>query len=109
MEIHDLICENMKTIFGYSLTHMSNTADAEDLAGEIILRLLKASDKLRDPSRFYSFMWRVAENTRADLLRRKSRPHNSPQDLDDSLADKNDSTLDRIIRTEELNLLRREL
>ena len=29
MEIHDLICDNMKTIFGYSLTRMSNAADAE--------------------------------------------------------------------------------
>ena len=40
--------ENMKTIYAYALSRVSNREDAEDLAGDILLALLSNASRLRD-------------------------------------------------------------
>lgn len=58
--------ENMeeisKTIFSYCRAKTSSREDAEDLAQDIILELIKSSDSLRSDDAFYGFMWAVAGN-----------------------------------------------
>ncbi len=39
--------ENMKTIYAYALSRVSNREDAEDLAGDILLALLSSASRLR--------------------------------------------------------------
>lgn len=98
--------ENMKTIFAYALARVSNKADAEDLASDIILAILQSKDKIKDPTAFYGFVWGIAANTYKSFLRKRQK--NSFAELDESIP-YNDGVLEELCSKEELNVLRREL
>ena len=65
--------ENMKTIFAYALSRVSHREDAEDLAGDIILAILKSAPKIRDDNAFFGYIWAIAANTYRKYLRGKGR------------------------------------
>ena len=109
IKLEKLIAENMKSVFGFALTRLGNATEAEDLASDILYKILRSADSLKDEERFFGFMWKIAENTYMDYLRKKARSARRTVELDETIADEADSALDTIIRKEELNLLRREL
>ncbi len=104
--VNRLTAENMKTVFGFALSRLSEPKEAEILASDILYALLKSAPKLRDADKFYPFMWRVAENTYVNYLRGKRSPE--PDIVDETAADR-DPVQDEIILREDLALLRREL
>ena len=106
--------ENMKTIYAYALSRVSNREDAEDLAGDILLALLSNASRLRDEEALYGFVWSVAGNTYKKFLRRKSRHALDPlpQDTLEQLASQEDFTEELALeadRQERITKLRREL
>lgn len=112
--IADFARENMKTIYTYALSRVSNREDAEDLAGDILLALLSCASRLRDEDALYGFVWAVAGNTYKKFLRKKDRHPAGPLSPDDleQLADPEDFTLELALeeeRQEQLVRLRREL
>ena len=109
VKLEQLITENMKSIFGYALTRLGDVTEAEELTSDILYEIIKSAGNLKDEERFYGFMWRIAGNVYADHLRKKSRNTSRTAELDVNTADESDSALDEIIKTEEVNLLRREL
>ncbi len=104
-----LITENMKSIFGFALTRLGSVNEAEDLASDILYELIRSVGNLKDEDRFYGFLWKIAENTYVEYLRRKSRYAGRTAELDGTIADEAAPVCDEMIREEELNLLRREL
>ncbi len=103
--VNRLATEHMKTVFGYAFSRLSDPNEAEILASDILYALLKSAPNLRDESKFYPFLWRIAENTFANYLRGK---HSSLSDeFDDSTV--SDPVQDEILLREDLNILRREL
>ena len=56
--LNNLIVENMKTILGFSISRLQNIQEAEELASEIVYKLLVSGRNLRDEAKFYPFMWR---------------------------------------------------
>lgn len=109
IKLEQLITENMKSIFGFALTRLGNVDEAEELASDILYEIIRSARNLKDEERFYGFMWKIAENTHIDYLRRKSKNTSRVAELDENIADESESSLDEIIQKEELNLLRREL
>ena len=109
INLEQRITENMKSIFGFALTRLGNVSEAECLASDILYEILRSADKLRDESRFFAFMWKIAENTYHDYLRKKQKHAMHTEELDENIPDASDSVLCEIIRDEELQLLRREL
>lgn len=101
-----LVEENMKTIFAYALSRVSHREDAEDLAGDIILAILQSGSKIRDDNAFFGYIWAIAANTYKKFLRKRNRA--SYESLDEESADERDFT-GEILRTQEYNVLRREL
>ena len=59
-KLEQYITENMKSVFGYALTRLGNTHEAEELASDIIYEIIKSADNLKNEERFYGFMWRIA-------------------------------------------------
>ena len=104
--LDNLIVENMKTILGFSISRLQNMQEAEELASEIVYKLLVSGRNLRDEAKFYPFMWRVSENTYADYLRGKSK--RKYEEISENLTDENFSPDDFILK-EEMTRLRREL
>lgn len=109
IKLDQLITDNMKSIFGFALTRLGNVNEADDLASDILYEIIRSAHSLKDDTRFYSFMWKIAENTYVDYLRKKSKQARYSAELDENIADETDFTLEKIIKKEELNLLRREL
>ncbi|MGN1128161.1 MAG: RNA polymerase sigma factor, partial [Candidatus Flemingiibacterium sp.] len=58
-----LTAENINTLYGFALSRLGDTDEAEELTAEIISALLSSLERLRDDEKFYSFMWKVAQNT----------------------------------------------
>ena len=109
IKLEQLITENMKSIFGFALTRLGNVAEAEYLASDILYGIIRSAPNLKEEERFYGFMWKVAENTYMDYLRKKSKNASRIAELDESIADESEPVLDGIVKKEDLNLLRREL
>ena len=65
--------ENMKTIFAYALSRVSDKEDAEDLAGEIIVNFLASADKIRDDRAVHGYVWTIAANTLSRFLSRRAK------------------------------------
>ena len=109
IKLEKLITENMKAIFGFALTRLNNVNEAEYLASDIIYEIVRSAPNLKDENRFYGFMWKIAENTYINYLRKKSKNTNRTTELDETIADTSYSVIDGLIKKEDLNLLRREL
>ena len=105
--IDRLVTENMRSIFGFALTRVGNIDEAEALASDIVFRLLRSLPNLKKQENLYGFMWKIAENTYKDHLRKKYSKYDLT-DIEDT-PDTADSTLEIMVKNEDLNLLHREL
>ena len=69
----EFVEENLKTIFAYALSRVSDKNDAEDLTNDIVLAILQNAEKLKDPNAFYGYVWGIAANTYRKFMRKKER------------------------------------
>ncbi len=83
-----LVSENLKTLYAWSLSRVSNKEDAEDLCSDVSLAVIENAHRLRFDDAFYGWFWQVARNTNANFL--KSRSKNTSCDLE-SIAEPEDS------------------
>ncbi len=110
MEKHDLdskIAEVSKSILSYCMTHTSNEHDAQDLAQDVLLELMKATQNIRDEKAFYGFMWSVAGNVYKQWYKKKLKRQESELTEDISVTN---CDFDIVFEdSSEIFLLRREL
>lgn len=105
----EFAAENLKTIYAYSLSRVSNKAEAEELASDIVLNILESAPKIRNDEAFFGYVWAIAANTYKKYLRKKKRAADNTEEAElDSVPDDCDFTED-IERREEIFALRREL
>lgn len=83
-----LVSENLKTLYAWSLSRVSNKEDAEDLCSEVSLAVIENAHRLRFDDAFFGWFWQVARNTYVNFL--KNRSKNTSCDLD-SIAEPGDS------------------
>ncbi len=102
----ELLNENLKKIFAFSISRLYNKNDAEDLTNEIVLNVMESVHRLQNDDAFYGFMWRIAENTFKRYIRKKE---NKVEYNESYMGTYWESPEEDYIKTEELNLLRREL
>ena len=98
--------ENIKTIFAYALSRVSNKTDAEDLTNDIVLAILQNAEKLKTPDAFYGYVWGIAANTWRKFLSKRNRL--CFDEIDETLTDSTDFTED-ILAREDVQILRREI
>lgn len=102
-----LLSDSLKNIFAFSMSRLYDKSEAEDLANDIICEVLKSAGRLRNDDAFYSFMWRIAENTFKKHIRNNKF---KKVKFDESFVGTYWTTPeDEYLKTEEINLLRREL
>lgn len=104
--------EYMSSIYYFCLKKTGNENEAEDLAGEISLEILKALKKRILIEHFEGFVWKVARNRYARWADRKhKRAENElyfKEDEEEEIPG-NDNIEDAVIHREMLNKLRVEL
>ncbi len=64
------ITESLDVIYAYALKKCRDRHEAEDLSQEIILTLYQSLPKLKDPDKFYGWMWGVASNVYKSHVRK---------------------------------------
>ena len=109
IKVEQLITENMKSIFGFALTRLGNVTEAESLASDILYEIVRSASNLKDATRFYGFMWKIAENVYMDYLRKKTKNGSRTAELNENITDESASVLEELVKKEEINILRREL
>ena len=67
--MNDRIAAMSRTVYAWCAARTATAADAEDLAQEVLLAMLRAAPNLRDEKAFYGFMWSVAANVYKAWLR----------------------------------------
>ena len=87
-----LLGEYGPRLYGYFLKAVGNHHSAEDLLGEIVLKLVRELKTYDDRGRFDHWLFRIAANLVRDCFRRiKTRPHivslSGQDDQERSLAD----------------------
>ena len=103
--------ETAKTVFSYCLARTNSKEEAEDLSQDILLEILKSACNIRDEKAFYNFMWAVANNVYKNWCKKKARQRQTFGRLDENenLPDDNEDLDSVLIKSEEINLLKREL
>lgn len=102
----------LEKLFYFCLKRTGSSDEAEDLASDIALNIIIALDKGTVPTSFSAWIWQIARNRYsawADTKRRyrESAAGTAPEDCDIICNDM--SVEEKLIRQEELSLLRREL
>lgn len=105
-KVMEFVEENLKTIFAYSLSRVSNKEDAEDLTNDIVLAILQSADKLKNFDAFYGYVWAIAANTYKKFLQKRNRVEFT--EMDENISDDADFTEEILVR-EEVHILHREI
>lgn len=56
LRMTEFVEENLKTIFAYALSRVSNKEDAEELVNDIVLSILENADNIKNPDAFYGYI-----------------------------------------------------
>ncbi|MBQ9765120.1 MAG: sigma-70 family RNA polymerase sigma factor, partial [Lachnospiraceae bacterium] len=102
----------MEKIFYFCLKKTGNSEEAEDLTQDIALNILTALGKGTIPTSFAAWVWQIARNRYSVWAdnRHKRIESVAGTDIGDyEIEDDSQSTLDKLICSEQLALLRREL
>ncbi len=100
-KLDEKITQASKSILSYCMARVSDQHDAEDLAQDIIVEIMKSSGTIRDDKAFYGFMWAVAGNVYKQWCRKKASRKECELDYD--ICEKIDDD------KSDVYLLRREL
>ncbi len=106
MRVTEFVEENIKTIFSYALSRVSNVEDAKDLTNDIVVAILQSADKIRNSDAFYGYLWGIATNTYRKFMRKKS--HFIFEELKDTVVEEYDFTSE-LLWKEDIAKLRLEI
>ena len=106
-----LLSENLTAIYGYAFGKLYDKSDVDDLAGEIVCRVLSAVERLEKEEAFWGFVWRIAENTFCDYIKKKKQSPIPAEELPTAEVSPSaeDAYLSAVEETDALYRLRREL
>ncbi|MBO5177508.1 MAG: RNA polymerase sigma factor [Lachnospiraceae bacterium] len=94
-DVIQFIEENLKTIFAYALSRVSNKEDAEDLTNDIVVAMLQSADKLQNQEAFYGYVWGIAANTYRKFLYKRNR-RKQEVSAEEMQEDGNESGFDKL-------------
>ena len=107
-QMEQIVQANMQKIYLYCVRRLGNAAEAEDVASDITLELLRSYAGLKNDDAVYGYIWAVAGNLCRNYWRkaRRRRTEELPENFAGTVQAE---PVDRIIRKEEISALRREL
>ncbi len=112
MLIEEFVDSYMEKLFYFCLKKTGNSLEAEDLTQDIALQIITALNNGTIPTSFSGWIWSIARNRYSLWAKAKRRRNESfaISDVNDfEIEDESATTLDEMIQSEQLALLRREL
>jgi len=102
----------MEKLFYFCLKKTGSHIEAEDLTQDVALQIITALDKGTIPTSFSAWVWQIARNRYCVWAKEKHDRNESVTGSDISdyeIEDENENVIEKIIHTEQIALLRREL
>ncbi|MBJ6364018.1 RNA polymerase sigma factor [Paenibacillus sp. GCM10012307] len=101
----------IKPIFGFALNRVKQRAEAEDLAQEILLQLIKSAASDASIHNFEAYVWTVARYTWVNWLKKRAHAPRTVEvnGMAELLQDREPEPLEQLIETEAYQTLRREI
>ena len=102
----------MEKLFYFCLKKTGSHTEAEDLTQDIVLQIITALNKGTIPTSFSAWVWQIARNRYCAWATEKHDRNEAVtgSDIGDyEIEDESESVLDKMIHTEQMALLRREL
>ena len=102
----------MEKLFYFCLKKTGSHIEAEDLTQDIALQIITALNKGTIPTSFSAWVWQIARNRYSIWAKEKHNRNESVTGSDISdyeIEDVSENVLDKMIHTEQMALLRREL
>ena len=110
--INEFIENYMEKLFYFCLKKTGSYIAAEDLTQDIALQIITALNKGTIPTSFSAWVWQIARNRYSVWAKEKHNRNKSVtgSDIGDyEIEDECENTLKEMVRTEQIDLLRREL
>lgn len=98
--------DHYRRVYGYVLSLVHDSTEAEDLTQETFLRACQHQDSLRDPQALTAWLYRIATHVCLDRLRQHSRRDRIESEVDPDEVDPADfetPSLQQIIEQNEMN------
>ena len=107
-QMEQIVLDNMQKIYLYCVRRLGNTTEAEDVASDVVLELLRSYDKVKEDKAVYGYLWAVAENLCKNYWRRAKRYETVeiPEDYEGTFEITPEETC---IQKQDISVLRREL
>jgi RNA polymerase sigma-70 factor (ECF subfamily) len=104
LTFEDLAATYSKPLLGYLVRMTGNTADADDLLQEALIRMARELPRLRSPGAVKGWAYRVATNVAIDFLRKKKKVQF--EEFDDESTPVDGDELDGLVVDEMNNCIR---
>ena len=107
-QMEQIVQANMQKIYLYCVRRLGNAAEAEDVASDITLELLRSYAGVKNDDAVYGYIWAVAGNLCRNYWRkaRRRRTEEIPENFAGTVQT---APEERIIRREDISALRIEL
>ena len=103
-----ILQENMRSIYLYCVRRLGNALEAEDVASDVAVELLRSYPRLKNDGAVYGYLWSVAANLCRNHVRNASRRRTAAL-LESRAGEAVLAPEEGIIRRQEISDLRREM
>lgn len=110
--LNSLTQNYMDKLFYFCLKKTGNSFEAENLTSDILLQIITSLERGNKPENFEAWVWGIARNRYSVWAKKKNNKNElfTNSDISDyEISDHAANTENKVIHSEELNLLRREL
>ena len=107
-QMEQIVQQNMQKIYRYCIRRLKSVTEAEDVASDIILELLRSYARIKEDGAVYGYMWSVADNLCKNHWR-KSAKYEHGEIPEDYAGICMMTPEECFLQNEDISLLRREL
>ncbi len=107
-QMEQIVLENMQKIYLFCVRRLGNATEAEDVASDVVLELLRSYAKVQNDEAVYGYVWAVAGNLCKNYWRR-AKKHETTEIPEDYAGTYEITPEEAFIRQQDISTLRREL
>lgn len=107
-QMEQILLENMQKIYLYCVRRLGNATEAEDVASDVVVELLRSYDKVKEDDAVYGYLWAVAGNLCKNYWRRAKR-YETKEIPEDYAGICEITPEEAFLQKQDISVLRREL
>ena len=107
-QMEQIVLENMQKIYLYCVRRLGNATEAEDVASDVMLELLRSYGKVKEDNAVYGYLWAVTENLCKNYWRR-AKKHETTEIPEEYAGTCEITPEEAFLQKQDISVLRREL